>query len=159
MCLIVSLRHKDYGSVLPQEKKKAKATVKEVMAKTEQLKEVLRARFNAEHEVWLRAEKRRLEEEEVRAVEERKRAEEEARIKAAEAASIERDRQVVVLISWLRNIISLLRWPCGTRLSWMLRREGCHHHLNHPFLHLLNLLSLQLPLHLLFIIPSLLSMV
>jgi len=89
-------RHKDYGSVLPQEKKKAKATVKEVMAKTEQLKEVLRARFNAEHEVWLRAEKRRLEEEEVRAVEERKRAEEEARIKAAEAASIERDRQVAM---------------------------------------------------------------
>ena len=30
----MSLRHKDYGSVLPQEKKKAKATVKEVMAKT-----------------------------------------------------------------------------------------------------------------------------
>jgi len=89
-------RHKDFGSVLPQEKKKAKATVKEVMAKTEELKEVLRARFTSEHEVWLRAEKRRQEEEEVRAIEERKRAEEEARLKAAEAASIERDRQVAM---------------------------------------------------------------
>jgi len=89
-------RHKDFGSVLPQEKKKAKATVKEVMAKTEELKEVLRARFTSEHEVWLRAEKRRQEEEEVRAIEDRKRAEEEARLKAAEAASIERDRQVAV---------------------------------------------------------------
>jgi len=89
-------RHKDFASVLPQEKKKAKATVKEVMAKTEELKEVLRARFSAEHEVWLRAEKRRQEEEEVRAIEERKRAEEEARCKAAEAASIERDRQVAI---------------------------------------------------------------
>jgi len=89
-------RHKDFGSVLPQEKKKAKATVKEVMAKTEELKEVLRARFTSEHEVWLRAEKRRQEEEEVRAIEDRKRAEEEARLKAAEAASIERDRQVAM---------------------------------------------------------------
>jgi len=89
-------RHKDFGSVLPQEKKKAKATVKEVMAKTEELKEVLRARFSSEHEVWLRAEKRRQEEEELRAMEERKRAEEEARCKAAEAASIERDRQVAM---------------------------------------------------------------
>ena len=89
------LRHKDFASVLPQEKKKAKATVKEVMAKTEELKEVLRVRFSAEHEVWLRVEKRRQEEEEVRAIEERKRAEEEGRFKAAEAASIERDRQVV----------------------------------------------------------------
>ena len=66
------------------------------MAKTEELKEFLRARFTSEHEVWLRAEKRRQEEEEVRAIEERKRAEEEARLKAAEAASIERDRQVVL---------------------------------------------------------------
>jgi len=89
-------RHKDFGSVLPQEKKKVKATVKEVMAKTEELKEVLRARFSSEHEVWLRAEKRRQEEEELRAMEERKRAEEEARCKAAEAASIERDRQVAM---------------------------------------------------------------
>jgi len=89
-------RHKDYASVLPHEKKKAKATVKEVMAKTEELKEVLRARFSAEHELWLRAEKRRQEEDEVRAIEERKRAEEEARCKAAEAASIERDRQVAI---------------------------------------------------------------
>jgi len=89
-------RHKDFGSVLPQEKKKAKATVKEVMAKTEELKEVLRARFTSEHEVWLRAEKRRQEEEEVRAIEDRKRAEEEAKLKAAEAASIERDRQVAM---------------------------------------------------------------
>ena len=64
------------------------------MAKTEELKEVLRARFTSEHEVWLRAEQRRQEEEEVRAMEERKRAEEEARFKAAEVASIERDRQV-----------------------------------------------------------------
>jgi len=89
-------RHKDFGSVLPQEKKKAKAIVKEVMAKTEELKEVLRARFTSEHEVWLRAEQRRQEEEEVRAMEERKRAEEEARFKAAEVASIERDRQVAM---------------------------------------------------------------
>jgi len=89
-------RHKDFGSVLPQEKKKAKGQVKEVMAKTEELKEVLRARFTSEHEVWLRVEKRRQEEEEVRAIEERKRAEEEARLKAAEAASIERDRQVAM---------------------------------------------------------------
>ena len=94
LSLILWLRHKDFGSVLPQEKKKVKATVKEVMAKTEELKEVLRARFSSEHEVWLRAEKRRQEEEELRAMEERKRAEEEARCKAAEAASIERDRQV-----------------------------------------------------------------
>ena len=70
--------------------------MKEVMAKMEHLKEVLRARFTAEHEVWLKAEKRRQEEEEARAVEERRRAEEEARLKAAEAASIERDRQVLL---------------------------------------------------------------
>merc|ERR1719494_480163 len=62
----------------------------------EHLKEVLRARFTAEHEVWLKAEKRRQEEEEARALEERRRAEEEARLKAAEAASIERDRQVAM---------------------------------------------------------------
>ena len=90
-----NLRHRDFGTVLPQEKKNAKAKVKEVMAKMEHLKEVLRARFTAEHEVWLKAEKRRQEEEEARALEEKRRAEEEARLKAAEAASIERDRQVV----------------------------------------------------------------
>ena len=92
--LTLNPRHRDFGTVLPQEKKNAKAKVKEVMAKMEHLKEVLRARFTAEHEVWLKAEKRR-QEEEVRALEERRRAEEEARLKAAEAASIERDRQVV----------------------------------------------------------------
>jgi len=89
-------RHRDFGTVLPQEKKNAKAKVKEVMAKMEHLKEVLRARFTAEHEVWLKAEKRRQEEEEARALEERRKAEEEARLKAAEAASIERDRQVAM---------------------------------------------------------------
>jgi len=89
-------RHRDFGTVLPQEKKNAKAKVKEVMAKMEHLKEVLRARFTAEHEVWLKAEKRRQEEEEARALEEKRRAEEEARLKAAEAASIERDRQVAM---------------------------------------------------------------
>ena len=144
------LRHKDYASVLPHEKKKAKATVKEVMAKTEELKEVLRARFSAEHELWLRAEKRRQEEDEVRAIEERKRAEEEARCKAAEAASIERDRQVLQIFS-LETIVRiyLSRWPFGIKLSWMQRLEACHL--------LLSLLFHQLLLLLQFIIPPQLS--
>ena len=121
------------------------------MAKTEELKEVLRARFSAEHELWLRAEKRRQEEDEVRAIEERKRAEEEARCKAAEAASIERDRQVLQIFS-LETIVRiyLSRWPFGIKLSWMQKREGCHL--------LLSLLFHQLPL-LQFITPPQLSTV
>ena len=143
-------RHKDFAAVLPQEKKKVKATVKEVMAKTEELKEVLRARFTAEHEVWLRAEKRRQEEEEVRAVEERRRAEEEARLKAAEAASIERDHQVVCF--WETFVkYPFFRWRCGTRLSWMQRREDCHLLPNLPSHQLLP----NLPFHQLLLLPLL----
>ena len=93
---LLQVRHRDYQSVLPTERKSVKATVKDVMARTEQLKDVLRTRFTAEHAAWLQEEAVRVAECARRLEEERRaRGEEEGR-RAALAASVEKDRQVAL---------------------------------------------------------------
>jgi len=88
--------HRDFAQVLPAEKKRVKGVVKDVMGKTEELKLILRSRFEEEHSVWLKEEQvRRWEEqrEQARRDEEQREAE---RRRMEEVASIERDRQVAL---------------------------------------------------------------
>jgi len=88
--------HRDWGHVLPQEKKRVMGQVKTVMVKTESLKDVLRQRFSSEHQVWLREEEvRRMEMEKYLAEQKKTRAKEES-ARAAQVASIEKDRQVAL---------------------------------------------------------------
>ena len=81
--------HKDYPHIIPAEKKKVNAKVREVMEITEKLKKTLRRKFEEEHDQWLRDERRR-------AAEQESRQEEERRRRAELEASIERDRQVAM---------------------------------------------------------------
>eukprot|EP00090_Calanus_glacialis_P046494 TRINITY_DN9162_c0_g1_i1.p1 TRINITY_DN9162_c0_g1~~TRINITY_DN9162_c0_g1_i1.p1 ORF type:complete len:449 (+),score=183.73 TRINITY_DN9162_c0_g1_i1:173-1519(+) len=88
--------HKDFGQVLPAEKKRVRGVVKDVMGKTEELKMILKSRFGEEHSVWLKEEQvRKWEEqrEQARKEEEKREAE---RKRQEEVASIERDRQVAM---------------------------------------------------------------
>jgi len=88
--------HKDFGQVLPAEKKRVRGVVKEVMGKTEELKIILKSRFEEEHSVWLKEEQvRKWEEqrEQARQEEEKRKAE---KRRQDEVASIERDRQVAM---------------------------------------------------------------
>jgi len=88
--------HRDFGSVLPAEKKRVRGVVKDVMGKTEELKMVLKHRFDEEHAEWLKEEQvRKWEEqrEQARREEERREAEKK---RLEEVASIERDRQVAL---------------------------------------------------------------
>jgi len=88
--------HRDYAQVLPAEKKKVIGVVKDVMGKTEELKKVLKNRFDEEHNLWLKEEQvRKWEEqrEQARREEERREAEKK---RLEEVASIERDRQVAM---------------------------------------------------------------
>jgi len=82
--------HKDYSQVLPAEKKKVNAIVRESMGITEDLKKKLKKTFAEEYDVWLQEEKIRQEEAE------RKEAEERAR-RAKIEADIESDRQVAMM--------------------------------------------------------------
>jgi len=88
--------HRDFAQVLPAEKKRVRGVVKDVMGKTEELKKVLKNRFDEEHGVWLKEEQVRKWEEQrelARREEERREAE---RKRLEEVASIERDRQVAM---------------------------------------------------------------
>jgi len=88
--------HRDYSQVLPTEKSKVKKVVKEVMVKTEDLKKILKNKFEEEHGDWLKEEQIRKWEEQ----REQKRREEEEKLaemrRLEEVASIERDRQVAL---------------------------------------------------------------
>jgi len=88
--------HRDWGQVLPQEKKRAVSEVKTVMVKTESLKVVLRERFSAEHRQWEEEEKERREQQERLLTMERERLAREERERQELAASIEADRQVAL---------------------------------------------------------------
>jgi len=88
--------HRDFSQVLPAEKRRVMGVVKEAMGKTEDLKKVLRSRFDEEHSVWLKEEQTRKWEEQ-REQERREEEEREAeRRRMEEVASIERDRQVAL---------------------------------------------------------------
>jgi len=89
-------KHRDYAQVLPAEKKKFNLVVKDVMSRTEELKSVLQARYEAEHIQWQMEEAVRIEERKKMELEENRRMEEAAKARAAEEASIEKDRQVAM---------------------------------------------------------------
>jgi len=88
--------HRDFSMVLPAEKKKVFGVVKEVMGKTEELKVILKRRFDEEHSVWLRDEQRRVLEEQREQQRREEQHREAERKKKEEMASIERDRQVAM---------------------------------------------------------------
>jgi len=90
------IKHRDYAQVLPAEKKKFRLVVKDVMSRTEELKSVLQARYEAEHVQWQMEEAVRIEERRKMELEENRRMEEAAKARAAEEASIEKDRQVAM---------------------------------------------------------------
>lgn len=88
--------HRDFTQVLPAEKKKVRGVVKDVMGKTEDLKRILKSRFDEEHSVWLKEEQvRKWEEQREQARREEEKREIE-RKRQEEVASIERDRQVAM---------------------------------------------------------------
>jgi len=88
--------HRDYSMVLPAEKKKVIGVVKEVMRKTEELKVILKRRFEEEHSVWLKEEQVRLQEQQREQAIRQEQQREAERKKKEEVASIERDRQVAM---------------------------------------------------------------
>lgn len=90
------VKHRDYAQVLPAEKKQFRTKSKDVMAKAESLKSVLRERYEQEHALWLAEERLRAAEIHRLEEQEKRNREESARIRAAEEASIEKDRQVAL---------------------------------------------------------------
>jgi len=89
-------KHRDYNGVIPAEKKKVRVKVGDVMEEIAKIKDILRRQFEVEHDVWCREEVIREKERRRREEEEAKRRNEAANARAAEVASIERDRQVAL---------------------------------------------------------------
>ena len=89
-------QHRDYKEVLPSEKKKTMATVRQTMPITEHLKDTLKIRYEKEYEEWLQEQTRFAEEAEARRKEEERRRVELAREEKEKLLAIERDREVAL---------------------------------------------------------------
>jgi len=88
--------HKDYSQVLPAEKKKVMSVVKDAMNKTEELKLVLKLKYEDEYKTWKKEEEIRLKREKEQQIQRDKELREAEQKKLDELASIERDRQVAL---------------------------------------------------------------